>query len=225
MNPFKAAMRRLRPAHAGQKLVTAPSLEDIYTQLGGVLSGLCFQFLNIPSVGGQVYKFAGPGKKHIQVSVDLAGEYGDGEAVEEDEFQGRQEATALEAASMSATELRKKDRVYVLRRQIELVVTDIVEQVNAQLVALRPYVKFVGYKFADVIFDLRSLLFQNQMDKKMQTEEEDFNAMLSFDAQETIRDDQLLKLIEKTDITDHTYRAQYNELEEAYWGVQREVHD
>ena len=32
---------------------------------------------------------------------------------------------------MSATDLRKKDRVYVLRRQIELVVTDIVEQVNA----------------------------------------------------------------------------------------------
>ena len=38
--------------------------------------------------------------------------------------------------------------------------TDVVEQVNSKLVDLRPYVKYLGYNFEDILFDLRSLIFQ-----------------------------------------------------------------
>ena len=51
---------------------------------------------------------------------------------------------------------------------------------------MKPYLKFVGYKFDDMIFDLRSLIFQNQMDQKMQNEEDDFNAMLNFENPDTM---------------------------------------
>ena len=59
----------------------------------------------------------------------------------------------------------------------------------------------------------------------MQNEEDDFNAMLTFENAETMKDDYLMDMVEKTQITDHTYQFQYKELQEAYWKVQREVQD
>ena len=37
--------------------------------------------------------------------------------------------------------------------------TEVVEQVNSKLVDLRPYVKYLGYDFENILFDLRSLIF------------------------------------------------------------------
>lgn len=59
----------------------------------------------------------------------------------------------------------------------------------------------------------------------MQNEEDDFQAMLNFDNNEALQDDQLILMIHKTEITDHTYQFQYKELEEAYWNVQEAVED
>lgn len=103
--------------------------------------------------------------------------------------------------------------------------TDIIEKANQQLLKLKPYVKFIGYKFDDMIFDLKSLLFQNLMDLKMQSEDEDFNNLLDFNSDLATQDARLLELVEKTEITDNTYLCQYNELQNAYWKVQMEVHD
>jgi hypothetical protein len=61
------------------------------------------------------------------------------------------------------------------------VLCDIVDVTNRCLVDLKPYVEFIGREFKDIIFDLKCMLFQSQMDQKMQTEEEDFNAMLTFE--------------------------------------------
>lgn len=60
---------------------------------------------------------------------------------------------------MTMKELGSRDQVYGLRKKIEYVMTDIVDSVNTQLVNLRPFVKFIGYKFEDMIFDLKSMLF------------------------------------------------------------------
>ena len=43
------------------------------------------------------------------------------------------------------------------------------------------------------------------MDAKMQNEEEDFNAMLTFENAETMKDDHLMEMVNKTQITDNTY--------------------
>lgn len=96
---------------------------------------------------------------------------------------------------------------------------DVVEKINMQLIKLKPYIKYVGCRFEDILFDLKSLLFQNQMDKKMQNEEEDLNAMLAFEAESSLLDENLLKLINQTEITEATYHYQYRELETAYWKV------
>ena len=52
--------------------------------------------------------------------------------------------------------------------------TDIVEKANLQLLKLKPYVKFIGYKFSDMIHDLKSLMFRKEMDMKMKQDDEDF---------------------------------------------------
>ena len=39
--------------------------------------------------------------------------------------------------------------------------SDIIARANKQLVEMKPYLKFIGYKFDDMIFDLRALIFQN----------------------------------------------------------------
>ena len=57
--------------------------------------------------------------------------------------------------------------------------TDVIEQANAQLVDLKPFVKFIGYKFEDMLFDLKALLFMNQMDTKLQKDENEFQALLN----------------------------------------------
>ena len=62
---------------------------------------------------------------------------------------------------LTIKELGSKDSVYRLRKQIEYVMNDIIDSVNTQLVKLRPFVKFIGYKFEDMIFDLKSMLFQS----------------------------------------------------------------
>lgn len=64
-----------------------------------------------------------------------------------------------EVSMMSFKEFSSKDSVYRYRKQIEYVLNDIVEQVNSQLVDLRPFIKFIGYKFEDLVFDLKSMLF------------------------------------------------------------------
>lgn len=69
--------------------------------------------------------------------------------------------------------------------------------------------KFIGYKFEDILFELKCLLFQNQMDVKMQNEEDDFNAMLNFENSDMLREDTLQKMIEKTEITESSYHFQY----------------
>lgn len=83
-NPFKTAMRRLRPTHANQKLVTSPTLEDIYMQLYRVLNTISIQFLNIPTVHESIYKFANIGKKTFLVSADLGERKFDGDSIIED---------------------------------------------------------------------------------------------------------------------------------------------
>lgn len=55
------------------------------------------------------------------------------------------------------------------------------------------------------MFDLKCLLFQNQMDQKMQSEEEDFNAMLTFENSITMKDEYLLEMIQKQEVTDSSY--------------------
>ena len=69
------------------------------------------------------------------------------------------EGMSQEVSLMSIKELASKDSVYRYRKQIEYVMNDIVEQVNSQLVDLRPFIKFIGYKFEDLVFDLKSMLF------------------------------------------------------------------
>ena len=47
------------------------------------------------------------------------------------------------------------------------------------------------------------------MDLKMQNEEDDFNALLTYENAEAMKDDYLLEMVHKTQITDHTYQFQY----------------
>ena len=55
----------------------------------------------------------------------------------------------------------------------------------------------------------------------MQNEEDDFNALLTYENAETMKEDYLLEMVKKTQITDHTYQFQYKELQDAYWKVQK----
>ena len=50
------------------------------------------------------------------------------------------------------------------------------------------------------------------MDMKMQNEEDDFNALLTYENSETMKEDYLLEMVNKTQITDQTYQYQYKEL-------------
>ena len=70
--------------------------------------------------------------------------------------------------------MKGKDHVYALRKQTEFVMTDIVEKANHQLLRLKPYVKFIGYRFSDMIHDLKSLMFRKEMDVKMKSDDDDF---------------------------------------------------
>ena len=63
------------------------------------------------------------------------------------------------------------------------------------------------------------------MDQKMANEEEDFNAMLGFENPEVLKDDYLVQMIEKTEITEASYEYQYTELQNAYWNVQLHILD
>ena len=63
--------------------------------------------------------------------------------------------------------------------QIEYLMTDVVEQVNSKLVDLRPYVKYLGYDFDDILFDLRSLIFQQATEVQVRAEEDEFQAALN----------------------------------------------
>ena len=128
-------------------------------------------------------------------------------------------ATQEDSVGQSIKDMRTKDQCYILRKQIEFITSDIITRANNQLILMKPYLKFVGYKFDDMIFDLRSLIFQNQMDQKMQNEEDDFNAMLNFENPDTMQDDYLIMMINKTEITDLSYEFQYNELQDAFWNV------
>ena len=87
--------------------------------------------------------------------------------------------------------------------------TDVIEQANAQLVDLKPFVKFIGYKFEDMLFDLKALLFMNQMDTKLQNDEEEFQALLHLggEGNELMKDEQLIVLIDKMVINDHSYQV------------------
>lgn len=46
----------------------------------------------------------------------------------------------------------------------------------------------------------------------MQNEEDDFNALLTYENSETMKEDYLLEMVNKTQITDQTYQYQYKEL-------------
>ena len=87
--------------------------------------------------------------------------------------------------------------------------TDVIEQANAQLVDPKPFVKFIGYKFEDMLFDLKALLFMNQMDTKLQNDEEEFQALLHLggEGNELMKDEQLIVLIDKMVINDHSYQV------------------
>lgn len=39
--------------------------------------------------------------------------------------------------------------------------TDVVDKVNKKIIELKPYVKYIGYKFDDMLFELKALIFQN----------------------------------------------------------------
>ena len=39
--------------------------------------------------------------------------------------------------------------------------TNTVDKANKQISELKPYVKYVGYKFEDMLFELKSLLLKN----------------------------------------------------------------
>ena len=49
--------------------------------------------------------------------------------------------------------------------------------------------------------------------------------MLTYENAETMKEDYLLEMVNKTQITDQTYQYQYKELQDAYWKVQKEVQD
>ena len=103
--------------------------------------------------------------------------------------------------------------------------TDIIEKANKQILKLKPYVKYIGYNFDDIIFDLRSLLFQNQMDIKIKTDDDDITNLIDFNAEIEVQNERLRELVNKTEITDMTYTSQYEELQDAYWKVQLDVED
>ena len=85
--------------------------------------------------------------------------------------------------------------------------TDIIEKANKQILKLKPYVKYIGYNFDDIIFDLRSLLFQNQMDIKIKTDDDDITNLIDFNADIEVQNDRLRELVNKTEITDMTYTS------------------
>ena len=116
-NPFKAAMKRLRPVHATQRLQTAPSLENIYMQLYRVLNGISSQFLGIPTVHSSIYKFADLGRKTIQVSTDLGDkEFNQDSILEEFGFRSMLEGISQDTRETDLRELYSKDQVFILRK-------------------------------------------------------------------------------------------------------------
>ena len=109
---------------------------------------------------GEIYPNANLCPKYILISPDLLSR-DIRETVTESDIS--QVISSLHSAAGSQTKktLYDQDQVYTLRRQVEFIMTDIIEKANAQMLKLKPYVKFIGYKFEDMLFDLKSLLFQN----------------------------------------------------------------
>lgn len=85
--------------------------------------------------------------------------------------------------------------MYFKRKQIEHIINEIIDLTSSCLIHLKTYVKFVGYEFNDMMLDLKCLLFQNQMDQKMASEEDDFNAMLTFENSIMMKEPYLLEMI------------------------------
>lgn len=108
-NAFKRVIRKLRPSHATQHLITSPSLEDIYLSLFKVLTGISTQFLKIPTVQSFIYKNVKIGRSTIKVSADsVERDF----CIEDGSLQSIIDSVSKENSVLSIKEMFSKDSVY-----------------------------------------------------------------------------------------------------------------
>ena len=90
---------------------------------------------------------------------------------------------------------------------------------------LSAYTVYLGQTFDDVIFDIKRTVYKNHMESHYSeaTNEDELLAMMYHGEESKMSAEELTKAIEKTEVTEHTYRWKYNELLDAYWTMKRNV--
>ena len=181
--PFKQRLKSLKPKKARHAIETTPMLEQVYFRFFKWVNHFCAQFNSVKRIEAILYKRIKFTKADKFLNVSPASKEKDAQVMyDERGLPSVSEDAAAETPTMSYPATPKQmlesdyDEIFRTRERVEFVIKDQMETVEEQVIKLKHFIRYFGLSYDDVIFELKRMIFENNLDTQFSDDEGSIDA-------------------------------------------------